>query len=195
METFLGWLLGPLWTVFFDRSQATRQATLLRTLAVALEKQFPLAPFLEALADEAGGRWRGKVRGLADLISAGVAIPDALEAVPGVLPADMVALVRVGARTGNLTGALGEAAILARRRSENTGMRFPGIFLYLCLLFVVLGSISSFIMIWIIPKFKSIFEGFDTKLPALTEMIISASDMGARYWYLMVAFPVLILVM
>jgi type II secretory pathway component PulF len=184
-----------LWTVFFERSQATRQATLLRTLAVALEKQFPLAPFLEALGDEAGGRWRWKVRGMADLISAGVAVPDALEAVPGILPADMVALVRVGARTGNLTGALREAATLARRRSENTGVRFPGIFLYLCLLFVVLGSISSFIMIWIVPKFKSIFEGFDTKLPALTESIISVSDVGARYWYLMATFPVFILVM
>jgi type IV pilus assembly protein PilC len=195
MGTFLGWLLGPLWTLFFDRAQAMRQATLLWTLAVALEKQIPLDAFLESLADEAGGRWRWKVRGLADLISAGVSVPDALEAMPGVLPADTVALVRVGSRTGNLTGALREAAALARRRSENTSTRFQGVLLYLCLLFLVLGTISSFIMIWIIPKYKAIFEGFDSKLPALTETIITASDLGARYWYLMAAFPVLLLAM
>ena len=189
MGTLIGWLFGPLWVFFFDRSQATRQATLLSTLAVAVEKQFPLVPFLEALADEAGGRWRWKVRGLADLITAGVSIPDALEAIPGILPQDAVALVRVGARTGNMSGALREAATLARRRSENTGMRFQGTLLYLCLLFMVLGMISSFLMIWIIPKFKAIFEGFDSKLPALTETVIAVSDLGSKYWYLLLFFP------
>jgi general secretion pathway protein F len=193
MGTFIGWLFGPLWVALFDRSQATRQATLLWTLAVAVEKQFPLVPFLEALADEAGGRWRWKVRGLADLISAGVSIPDALEAIPGILPKDAVALVRVGARTGNMAGALREAATLARRRSENTGMRFQGTLLYLCLLFMVLGTITTFVMIWIIPKYKAIFEGFDAKLPALTETVIHVSDLAGQYWFLVILFPLALL--
>ncbi len=189
MGTFIGWLLGPLWMVFFGRSQATRQATLLWTLVVAVEKQFPLVPFLEALAEEAGGRWRWKVRGLSDLISAGVSIPDALEAIPGILPNDAVALVRVGAQSGNMAGALREAANLARRRSENTGMRFQGTLLYLCLLFMVLGVITTFVMIWIIPKYRAIFEGFDAKLPALTETVIRASDRWGQHWYLVIFFP------
>jgi len=193
MGAFFGWLLGPLWMVFFDRSMATRQATLLWTMAVAIERQFPLVPFLEALADEAGGRWRWKVRGLADLITAGVSIADALEAMPGVLPRDTVALVRIGAESGNVSGALREAATQARQRSENTAMRFQGTLVYLALVFIVLGAICSFIMIWIIPKFKAIFEGFDTKLPALTETIIGVSDISARYWYLMILFPLALL--
>jgi type IV pilus assembly protein PilC len=193
MGVFFGWLLGPLWMVLFDRSQATRQATLLWTMVVAIERQFPLVPFLEALADEAGGRWRWKVRGLADLISAGVSIADALEAMPGVLPGDTVALIRIGAESGNISGALREAATLARRRSENTGMRFQGTLLYLLLVFLVLGAICSFIMIWIIPKFKAIFAGFEVKLPAITEKIIEVSDISSKYWYLMVLFPLVLL--
>src|SRR4029078_6627520 len=183
MGTLIGWLLGPLWVVVFDRSRATRQATLLRTLAIAVARQLPLVPFLEALADEGAGRGRWKVKGRADLIAAGVSIPDALEAMPGVLPNDSVALVRVGARAGNLTGALREAAAQARRRSENTGMRFQGTLLYMCLLFGVLGMITTFIMVWIIPNYKSIFEGFGVKLPPLTEAVIHFSDFGASYWY------------
>lgn len=193
MEFLFGWLLGPLWMVFFERSQATRQATLLWTLAVAVEKQFPLVPFLEALADEAGGRWHWKVRGLADMLSAGVSIPDALEAMPGLLPDDAVGLVRIGAQAGNMSGALREAANLARRRSEDTGMRFQGTLLYLCLLFCVLGFIGTFLMIWIIPKFKAIFEGFDTKLPPLTEAVIRVSDLAGNYWFLIFLFPLVIL--
>ncbi len=178
--------------LFFDRSQAARQATLLWTLAVAVEKQFPLVPFLEALADEAGGRWRWKLRGLANLLSSGTSIPDALEAMPGVLPNDTTALIRIGAQTANMSGALREAARLARARSENTGMRFRGTILYLFLLFSVLGFINSFLMIWIIPKFKHIFEGFDSKLPRLTEAVIYTSDVFATYWYLMVFFPLVV---
>src|SRR5262245_43638960 len=173
MGRLLGWILGPLWVIFFDRPRATRQATLLRTLAIAVDRHLPIVPFLEALSDEAGGRWRWKVKGLADLIAAGVSIPDALEAMPGILPNDSVALVRVGARTGKLTGAFREAAQEARRRSENRGMRIQGTLLYMSLLFVVLGSITTFSMIWIIPKFKAIFEGFDTNLPAITVAVIN----------------------
>src|SRR5438309_1506129 len=120
METFFRWLIAPFWSVLFGRAEATRQATLLRTLAIAVEKQYPVVNFLEALADEAQGRWGWKVRGLADLIAAGVAIPDALEASRGVLPEDTMALIRVGAQTGNMSGALREAAILARRQGEDT---------------------------------------------------------------------------
>ena len=178
MGLLIQWMLGPLWTVLFDRTEATRQMTLLWTLAVAVEKQVPVGSLLEALADEAGGSWRWKVRGLAELLAAGASIPDAIEALPGVLPRDTVAMIRVGATTGNLSGALREGARLARLRSERTGMRFQGTLLYLCLLFSVLGLIGSFILIWIIPKFKSIFAGFDVKLPNLTQVLIGAGDSG-----------------
>ena len=178
MGILIRWLLGRLSAVLFDRTEATRQMTLLWTLAVAVEKQLPVGAFLEALADEAGGDWRWKVRGLAELLAAGASIPDAIEAMPGVLPRDTVAMIRVGATTGNLSGALREGARLARRRSESTGMRFQGTVLYLYLLLFALGLVASFILIWIIPKFKFIFAGFDVKLPNLTQVLISAGDSG-----------------
>ncbi len=193
MEAFLSWFLGPLWVMAFDRSRAARQATLLSTLAVAVEKQFPVGPFLEALADEAGGRWRWKMRGLADLLSSGISIPEALEAMPGVLPVDAVGLVRIGAQSGNMSGALREAAGVARRRSEHTGMRFQGTFFYLCMLLFLLGFFATFIMIWIIPKFKAIFDGFDSKLPPLTEAVITICDYGAAFWYLFILLPLILL--
>ncbi|HTI51034.1 MAG TPA: type II secretion system F family protein, partial [Planctomycetaceae bacterium] len=106
MLKFLLWIAGPLGPMFFFRAQAARQATLLWTLAVAVEKQVPLAPFLEALGDEAPGRWRWMLRGLAGLLHSGSSIPDALDAMPGLLPVETVAMIRVGAETGRLGPAL-----------------------------------------------------------------------------------------
>ena len=187
MGIFLHFLLAPVWALLLGRAEATRQGTLLFTLAVAIEKQFPLVSFLEALADEAGGSWRRKVHGLAELIEAGTSIPDALEAVPGILPGDTVAMVRVGAQTGNLSGALREAARLARRRGEEPVVHFQGMLVYLATLMLALSLVSTFIMVWIIPKYKKIFEGFEVKLPELTELVIYFCDATAEYWFL--AFP------
>ena len=183
---FFRWLLSPLWVVVVGRADATRQCTLLRTLAIAVEKQFPLVPFLEALADEAGGSWRWKVRGLAELISAGTSIPDALEAMPGILPCDTVAMIRVGAQTGNIVGALREAARLARRRGDEPTVHFHGTLVYLTTVVLALGLVGTFIMIWIIPKYRAIFDGFEVRLPALTEALIHFC--GAVNWYLAIPF-------
>ena len=51
------WLSGLLWPIFFARKLRwqARDATLLWTLAACVEKQLPLVPFLESLADENGG--------------------------------------------------------------------------------------------------------------------------------------------
>ena len=176
MFWILRWILSPFWMLFYDRAESARQATLLWTLAAALERKFPVVPLLEALADEAGGSWRWKVRGLADLISAGVSIPGAIEASGGILRPDAVALIRVGAESGGLLGALREAAELARRRTEAPAFKFQGAMIYLCLVMTVLASVSTFIMIFIIPKYKVIFEGFETKLPAATEALIFLCD-------------------
>ena len=191
MEIFFRWLLGPLWAVVFGRSEATRQATLLWTLIAAVEKHFPLVAFLETVADEAGGSWQRKVRGLAELISAGTSIPDALEAMPGILPRETIAMIRIGAQTGNMTGALREAARLARRRGEEPAPHFQGTLFYLTVILLVLSSIGTFIMIWIIPKYKAIFAGFDVKLPALTETVIGICDGFSKYWFL--GFPLFVL--
>ena len=191
MENFFRWLLAPLWAVVFGRSEATRQGTLLWTLVVAVEKQFPLVPFLETLADEAGGRWRWKVRGLAELIAAGTSIPDALEAMPGVLPVETVAMIRIGAQTGNLAGALREAARLARRRGEEPAVHILWTAVYLAAVLLALCTVGTFIMIWIIPKYKAIFAGFDVKLPAVTEAVIHFCDNFTAYWFF--GFPLVLL--
>jgi general secretion pathway protein F len=184
MQAFFAWITGPIWHLLLFRAQAARQSTLLWTLAVAVEKHVALVPFLEALADEAGGRWRWKMRALAELLNAGVSIPDALDATPGILPDDTRLLIRVGAESGRMGPALRDAATQFARRSE--ALRPPGgaSLLYLCGLAFVMLTVLSFVMYWIIPKLKAIFNGFDMALPALTMAIVQAVDVGVNYFYI-----------
>ncbi|MBS0261917.1 MAG: type II secretion system F family protein, partial [Planctomycetes bacterium] len=101
-----------------------------------------------------------------------------------ILPPDTLALIRVGAQTGNLVEALREAAVLARTRGEAPTINLHGTLTYVLAVGLVLLSISGFIMYWIVPKFRMIFNDFGIKLPEITETVIAGFDGFANYWYL-----------
>lgn len=185
----MGWLLnfyfGPLWNVLSFRVRGTRQATLLWALATAVEKNLPAATLLDALADDAGRHWRDRVRGLADLLDAGVPLPDALEAIPGLLPLDVLVFVRVGASSGCPAQALREAASRITRRNELAVDRAGAGLGYIVAMAFVFVTVSTLFMYWITPRFKEIFEGFGSELPPLTQHVIQASDFVVTYAYLL----------
>lgn len=191
MQQLFAWITGPIWHLLFYRARTARQATLLWMLVGAVEKQVPLVPFLEAMADEAGGRWRWKLRGVAGLLHAGTSIPAALEAVSGILPTDTLLLIRVGAESGRLAPALREAATQFSRRSESIGGRGGAGLAYLAAVFLTMLLVLGFVMFWIVPKFRAIFEGFDVELPELTKTVIRVADFGSSYF--LVLFPLSLL--
>lgn len=49
---------------------------------------------------------------------------------------------------------------------------------------VVAFLITAVIMIFVIPAFKELFEGFGAKLPAPTVLLMDISDAFVKYWYL-----------
>lgn len=171
-----------------NRLNRARQASLLGVMAVAVERQLPLIPFLEALGDDVGGSWRWRVRTLSHMMRSGTTLADALEAIPGIVPPDVVMSVRVGSESGYLAGALRDAAARLARQSEAASKGLGGTLFYLWTLFGILASIFGFLMVWIVPKFKAIFEGFGVELPPLTMQLIVACDLVASYWYLFVLF-------
>ena len=112
----LGWL---------HRARAARQSALLSVLAIATEKQLPLTPILDAFADDSRLGWRQQVHDLSDMLQAGTSLPDALEAVHGLLPPDVVMAARVGAESGTLPAALKIAAERLAPR-DTTTVSSPG---------------------------------------------------------------------
>jgi type II secretory pathway component PulF len=191
MYLLLNLVLGLMWDVPFGRARAAQQATLLWTLSAAVDRHIPLVPFLEALSEEAGGRWRYKLRGLADLLNSGVSIPDALEAVSNILPEDTLVTIRVGAESGQLGPALRDAASQFSRRSDAPRAVAGSSIVYFCALGFAMLNIVAFVMYWIIPKFKSIFDGFDIDLPELTVTLIRSANFAVNYFYLI--FPATII--
>lgn len=184
MLTLFRWLFTPLSQVLMlDRLLASRQAALLWALTIAIERKLPLVSFLEAFAGEARGPWRIQIRSLADILHAGVSIPEALEAIPGLLPPDAVMMVRIAHQTGRLGPTLRELAGQYSRRSEIARTTSGGTLVYIATICMSMLFVGGFIMYWIIPKFKAIFAGFDMELPPMTVLVVNAADIFVNYWY------------
>lgn len=195
MPWFIALLLClPLIVGFIFNLAARRrmdQGAVLWTMALSLRSGSNMIEDLETLANSQSVLQRGKVIRLADRLFEGCTPDDALRRTPGVVTNAAVLAARAGAKNGTLAESLRDAAVRHTGQYEQfSGTAFsPSMaFLYLVAVPLVASLILSGIMVYIIPKFKEIFEGFDTNLPELTVNLINLSDWTARYWYLLAPF-------
>jgi len=164
------------WDALRERFIAPRQGALLLALSIAVEKQLPLVPVLEAFAEDSHGRWRVHALQLADMLREGDPLADALETLQGVVPAPAVLAARVGSESGTLGPALRLAAETFTNEKPYQYGAVSSLLIYLSGLTGAMISITGFVMYYIIPKFKKIFADFGTELPDSTTTLINVSD-------------------
>ncbi len=174
--------------------QGHQQMVRLWQIYLAVHSGRPLAGEVQLLSDFAWGRERQKLLDVCDDLEAGGAVEDAFLR-PMVLSNLEGAQVALGLKAGRLPEVLREMLQQrTARSSELQGLQDRiSSTLYLWLLLMVLIDIVGFIMYWIIPKFKKIFDDYGTELPSATKVLIGAADGVVSYWYL--GFPVLLCVL
>lgn len=161
------------------------QSELLWILMIAAQKNMRLAPGVEALANQSRGRYRRSLFQLADLLNSGVALPDALDRVPRLLPDSAKAAVRVGWESGSLAQVLKEVTV-SRTLRQPVWHAVAGRLAYLVVLLIVMQAIFGFVLYFIVPKFKKIFMDFGVKLPRMTLLVLQLSDWVVEYFHVVV---------
>jgi type IV pilus assembly protein PilC len=76
-----------------------------------------------------------------------------------------------------------------KEKAQSLKRRVTGAMVYPIAVITVAVLILTFIMTYIIPKFKKIFEDFQMTLPELTQYLIATSDWFSQYWYTIPLFP------
>ena len=54
---------------------------------------------------------------------------------------------------------------------------------YLLFVWIWLLSVGSFLLYFVVPKHKAIFDGFGIKMPEFTRVIFGEGPIGAEFWY------------
>ncbi len=98
-------------------------------------------------------------------------------------------MVKAGEAGGALEVILQRLAEF-QERSQSLKRKIIGAMIYPVAVITVAVGIVSFIMIFIIPKFKEIFEGFELDLPVMTQVLMRTSDIVSNYWYMIFILPI-----
>jgi type IV pilus assembly protein PilC len=120
-------------------------------------------------------------------IQAGSNFSNAISKYPNIFSPLYVALVKSGEESGNLVGVMSELSsyiedqiVLLRKLRQ--ALSYPAVIL------VFFIGVVSFVFLFLIPKFQSIFSSFGAKLPGLTLLIFKISQIFLKFLPLFIGF-------
>ncbi|HVM62789.1 MAG TPA: type II secretion system F family protein [Verrucomicrobiae bacterium] len=153
----------------------TRLLSSLLAAGVSLSRALVIL-YTEASTPVAGAKWRE----IHDLVVDGMSLADAMAKSPDVFPRVYVAMVQAGETGGFLDVVLAQIADFQSREKDlrskvTSAMLYPTILLFLAL------GVLTFLLVYFIPNFQKLFQGFGGSLPMLTQLIIAASHVIRSY--------------
>jgi type II secretory pathway component PulF len=155
--------------------------TFTRLLSSLLAAGVPLSRALVILCKEssnpvAQSKWKGVYEAVVD----GVTLADAMAMQPDTFPKVYVAMVAAGETGGFLDLVLAQIAEFQVRERDLKG-KFMAAMLYPAVLLCLAISVLIFLMVFFIPRFQKMFEGFNAKLPTITNIITGTSSCIRHY--------------
>jgi type II secretory pathway component PulF len=124
----------------------------------------------------------------------GTSLGDALAKHPKSFNTVYVAMVRAGESGGFLDVVLTQISDFRTRESDLRG-KVKAALVYPVVLAVLGIAVLTFLMVFFIPQFSSIFAQFGSSLPALTQGIIAVSHLVGSRWGLLAAAGIFVAIM
>ncbi len=166
-----------------------------RQLSTLQDAGLPVLRSLKILEGQSKpGPLKNALMGTVEDIESGSTLSEAMAKQPKAFDELYVNMVRAGEAGGALELILQRLADF-KERAQSLKRKVQGAMIYPVVVVLVATLIVGFIMVYIIPKFKKIFEGFGTELPKITEVLISTSDFVAAYWFLGPVLPIAFVLM
>ena len=148
-----------------------------RQLAVILQSGVSLAQGMTLIAENMSNKKLANcVMRISARLSAGEELSLSLRQYPKVFPPITVGLIEAGEAGGILDQVLERVALLMEEQAKIRG-QIIGSLVYPGLVFLLASSVSLALLIFIVPRFKDIFDGMGADLPALTSFMLSLSQL------------------
>jgi type IV pilus assembly protein PilC len=161
-------------------------------LATLLKAGIALLRALEIIRRGTANAYFQKIiKELGQDVSGGAPLSAGLEKHRKVFPWVWINLVKVGEATGKLPEVLEEVAHY-QEASERIKSKVISAFFYPGILTVAVIAALTFLLIFIVPKFAEIFQSQNMPLPAITQVVIAASNALRFHFPYVVAFVVIL---
>jgi len=164
--------------------------TFTRQLAILQEAGLPILRSLKILQNQSKpGALKNSLIDVCDEIEGGSTLSEAMAKAPKAFNRLYVNMIKAGEAGGALEIILKRLAEF-QERAQSLKRKVRGAMVYPIFVVLFAVSILIFIMLKIVPQFQKIFKDFQTKLPPITEMLISIASWVGNWWFLIPVFPV-----
>lgn len=165
-----------------------------RQLATLLQAGLTLSQSLHMLAEQHPLKhWQALLHSLADDLSEGCALSEAMKKWPEVFSPLYVSMVKTGELTGKLEACCRQLALQQKSQQQlsakvKKALRYPLIILTLAV-FVVLAMVTL-----VLPEFAAIYKTFNTPLPLLTQAVMGLAALVQAHMLTLLALLVAMVV-
>ena len=147
-----------------------------RQLSTMINAGIPIVRSIRSLAGEEKEPFRGILFQVADDVEQGETLSGALRSHPGIFSRLYTSLTESGEESGKLDVIMNQLAdylesVADIRMRVKAAMRYP------LFIFSFIGLILLAFILFVIPQFAQIYDGFGAKLPAPTQMVLSFSGL------------------
>jgi type IV pilus assembly protein PilC len=124
-------------------------------------------------------------------ISRGKSFSETLAAYPNIFSEIFVSMIKVGEEAGTLEEVL---KILTSQMEKEYELKskIKGAMIYPSVIFAAMIIIGTMMLILVVPKLAETFKDLNVELPPTTRAVIWAGNFAANFWYLALAFPVVL---
>lgn len=128
-------------------------------------------------------------------LNRGVTFSNALAKQGNIFPKMLINMLRTSELTGNLTEVLDEMATYYKRADSNAkqiknAMTYPSVLLVFAL------AVLTFVILWVVPSFTSMYDATGADLPAITKAVMNISDfLDKNILYIALGLVVLVIIL
>ena len=122
-------------------------------------------------------------------IQAGKTLSEAFRDQKKALPDIMISMIAAGEESGRLEEVMSRLETQFEKEAKLKN-KVAAAMIYPAILAFVTFAITIGLMVFVVPQFAKTLEQMDTKLPAITQVVMGMSNTLVNYWYIFVALIV-----
>lgn len=154
-----------------------------RQMATMMSSGVPLVQSLDIIAQGHEKRsMQRMVFGLKSNVEDGNTLADSLTKYPDQFDELFVNLVRAGEQSGSLENLLDKIATY-KEKTEAIKAKIKKAMMYPIAVVSVAFIVTAILLIFVVPEFQKLFNGFGASLPAFTLFVIHLSNLFQRWWW------------
>ncbi|MBP7654221.1 type II secretion system F family protein [Candidatus Dependentiae bacterium] len=158
-----------------------------RQLSVLVKAGIPLISALDSIAKlmKSNEYFQSVLTNIIEKIKSGDSFSNSLRVYEQYFKPANINMIEAAEVSGQLELVLDRISVLLQK-TEQTKSNIKTAVTYPAVVISVAGLVISFILVFILPKFVSIYQTRSIELPVITKMLIIVSKIMSNYWYYLI---------